>query len=218
VTIGIVGFGKLGTVLARLAQRAGYRVISAASGDPANITLIAEVLTPGVETARAADAIDAADIVILAVPLHALHALPLDRLDGKVVVDAANHWLDVDGPRETLIAENETSSKYVQRLTPRARVVKAFNHLGYHDLDERSRPRFAADRIAMAVAGDDEDAMHKVAELVDTLGFDPLIVGSLADSRLMEPGHPAFGAVLPQTQLKPLVIPWSMSTAIPHRA
>jgi predicted dinucleotide-binding enzyme len=58
-----------GPVIARVAIDAGYRVSIAASGDPEQIELIAQVLVPGAEPRWAADAA-AADIVVLAIPLH----------------------------------------------------------------------------------------------------------------------------------------------------
>lgn len=201
VTIGVLGFGKVGTVLARRARGAGYRVLAAGSGDPAVIALTAEVLTPGVQPGWAADVADAADIVILALPLRAHRDLPAAQLEGKIVVDAVNHWAEVDGPRERWLHPEGSSSEHLRDTLPGARIVKGFNHLGYHDLDERARPAGAPDRVAIGLASDDQDAMAQVATLVDAMGFDPVVVGALRAGRALEPGSPAFGAVLSVTDL-----------------
>lgn len=195
--IGILGAGKVGTVLARLAVAAGEEVLIAGSGDPAEISLTIEVLAPGARAAWAKEVAEQADVVVLALPLRNYRQIPVEELSGKLVVDGMNYWWETDGPRERILPDGMPSTQAVAELLPDSTVVKALNHMGYHDLEDEARPEGSSERKAIAVAG--EKGVEEVASLVSALGFDPVII---SDGTKLEPGSPAFGANLPADELQ----------------
>jgi len=210
-TVGILGAGKVGTVLARLALAAGHRVLISGSGDPEKIALTISVLAPGAIATTSADAAAGADVVILALPLGKYRALPVDALEDKLVIDSMNYWWEVDGNRDDLAHPVKSTSELIQGFLPRSTLVKAFNHMGYHDLDEEPRSRGETGRKGIAIAGDDESARRTVAALVDDFGFDPVEIGRLRTGRMLEPGHDLFGANVSADEIR-------TSTQAPTRA
>ncbi|GBD69107.1 putative uncharacterized protein [Tetragenococcus halophilus subsp. halophilus] len=205
MTIGILGAGKLGTTLARLAIAAGYDVLIAGSGSVEKISLTVEVLAPGVQAMTAKEAAERADIVLLALPLGKYQTIPQAELSGKIVIDAMNYWWEVDGKENTISDFQISSSEVVQNFLEDSIVVKAFNHMGYHDLEDETRPIGESDRKAIAYATDNESVGGRVAQIVDDLGFDPLFIGALKNGIILEPGSPLFGADLVKEELQAAV-------------
>jgi predicted dinucleotide-binding enzyme len=205
--IAVLGAGHVGPVIARVAIAAGYDVTIAASGDPARIALVTEVLIPGAEPRWAADAVDGADVVVLAIPIHRFAAFDAGLVAGRLVVDTMNYWPPVDGVQEMFEDRRYGSSELVQRRLASSTVVKTLNHLGYHELEDDRRPAGSSDRRALGVAGDDPAAVDVVADVIDRMGYDAVGLGSLRAGRLLEPGGPVFGVALRRAELELAVHP-----------
>jgi predicted dinucleotide-binding enzyme len=200
--IAVLGAGHVGPVIARVAQEAGYPVSIAASGDPEQIDLIIQVLAPGAEPRWAAEAVEEADLVVLAIPLHKFTTLDPALLDRKLVVDTMNYWPPVDGVQEMFEDRRSSSSEIVQRRLVGSTVVKTLNHIGYHELDDERRPSGSPERRAIGVAGDDPRAVDGVADLIERIGYDAVRLDRLSAGRLLEPGGPVFGVSLSRTEFE----------------
>lgn len=204
-TIGILGAGKLGIVLSQLALKAGYKVHIAGSGDPKKIALSAQVLAPGAIVSTATEVAATSDVIILALPLGKFRNIPRVELANKLVIDAMNYWWEVDGDRDGFLDPVQSSSEAVQEFLNHSRVVKALNHMGYHDLHDEPRIPGEPERKAIAVAGSDRQDVDAVSKIIDALGFDPLFIGNLAEGKKLEPGGAVFGANVTVHQLQKLL-------------
>lgn len=201
-SIGILGAGKVGIVLAQLALKAGFTVYIAGSGSPENIALTVKILAPGAVATTNTDAARLGDIVILALPLSKYKTIPKNELTGKLVIDAMNYWEEVDGPRSDTLPDEISSSEAIQTYLNNSRVVKALSHMGYHELHDFHQPEHTEGRKAIALAGDSASDLATVGSFINAIGFDPLIIGPLASGRILEPGGPAFGTSLSKAELE----------------
>jgi 8-hydroxy-5-deazaflavin:NADPH oxidoreductase len=198
--LAVLGAGHVGPVIARLAIKAGYPVTIATSGNPDDIALITELVIPGAQPRWAADAIADADIVVLAIPLHRFVDIDPGLLNGKLVVDAMNYWPASDGMLAPF--EGGASSEIVARRLASSTVVKALNHIGYGELEDRALPPGTPNRRAAGVAGDDPWGVAMIAGMIDGLGYDPVRLDSLKAGRLLQPGGPVFGVVLTRPEFE----------------
>jgi 8-hydroxy-5-deazaflavin:NADPH oxidoreductase len=199
--LAVLGAGHVGPVIARLAIKAGYQVSIATSSDPDNLALITELLIPGAEPRQVEGAIADADMVVLAIPLHRFSGLDPSVLADKLIIDAMNYWPSSDGLLEDFEG-SAGSTEIVARKLPNSTVVKALNHIGYHELEENARPTGSPDRRATAVASDSSRGLSAVTEFVDRIGYDVVPLPSLVAGRVLQPGGPVFGLALARPEFE----------------
>ncbi|MEH0826167.1 MULTISPECIES: NADPH-dependent F420 reductase [unclassified Micromonospora] len=189
--IGIIGSGHIGGTLTRRLRSLGHDVAVANSRGPESLAdLAAET---GARAVSVEDAVQGAELVVIAIPLKAVPQLPAALFDGKLVVDANNYYPQRDGDLPELLDRSLSSSRWTADHLKGARVVKVFNNIQAAHLMDEGKPAGAAGRIALPVAADDADAKRTVMGLVDELGFDPVDAGTLDESWRQQPDTPVYG-------------------------
>lgn len=192
-TIGLVGAGHIGSTLARLAVAAGHDVVLSNSRGPETLRDLVEELGPQACAATPQEAAKAADLAVVTVPLVALRDLPATELAGKVVMDTINYYPERDGHVAALDDECTTTSELVQEHLADSRVVKVFNNITSGALGALARPAGSPDRSALAVAGDDAEAKTAVTAFLDSIGYDALDLGPLAEGWRTQRDTAAYG-------------------------
>lgn len=125
-----------------------------------------------------------ADVALLAVPWRSVPDVltAAGDLAGKVLLDCTNPLTpDFAG---LSVGTTTSAGEEVARLAPKARVVKIFNTNGVRNMAD---PDYGGSRVTMLCAGDDPEANRIAAALATDLGFDPVELGPLSASRLLEP-------------------------------
>jgi 8-hydroxy-5-deazaflavin:NADPH oxidoreductase len=194
--IGIIGAGQIGGTLARRLTALGHDVSIANSRGPETLAALAR--ETGAKPATVEQGARAGDVVIVAIPVKNVPRLPDGLFEGVpadvVVVDTGNYYPKRDG-RIDAIENGTTESRWVSEQLGRP-VLKVFNTIYANHLLERGKPKGAAGRIALPVAGDDRRAKEVIIRLLDELGFDGVDAGGLDESWRQQPGTPVYGTDL----------------------
>ena len=192
-TIGFIGSGHIGSQMARLAVAQGHDVVLSNSRGPETLAGLVSELGPQARAATPAEAAEAADLAVVTVPLRAIASVPVEPLAGKIVIDTNNYYPQRDGQIAELDAESTTTAELLQRHLPASRVVKAFNHIYAAQLTTDGLPTGSPGRRALAVFGDDPDAVATVGRLIDSFGFDALEVTPLSEGWRIQRDTPGYG-------------------------
>jgi predicted dinucleotide-binding enzyme len=199
--IGTIGAGHIGGTIGGLWVKNGHKVFFS-SRHPEELKDLVAGLGPLAQAGSVDQAIAFADIVLITVPYGALPQLGRDHataLKGKIVLDTCNAVAGRDGPIADEVEANGigvTSQKYL----PGTRLMRAFNTMSYKIFaSEANRPD---PKLAVPIAGDDQQAVQVAAGLVRDAGFDPVIVGKLADAKLFQRGGPGYGQQVSAAELR----------------
>jgi predicted dinucleotide-binding enzyme len=193
IKIGVIGSGRIGGTLGALWAKAGHEVMFS-DRDPEQAKRAAEGLGASARTGSAKEAVAFGDAVLIAVPYSALPAIAQEvgaELKGKVMIDPNNPIPKRDGdmavePRE------KGAAVATAAMFPGVRTFRAFNAIGYATFQKEAHR--APPRLAVPVAADDPAALKLGMQLVEDAGFEPVHVGTLAQSKVFDLGGPAGGA------------------------
>ena len=189
--IGIIGSGQVGGTLGRVWAGAGHTVMFS-SLDLEKDKALAASVGPNARAGTSREAAAFGDVVLVSVPYHALPAVGKDvgaLLKGRVVIDTCNPFPGRDG-EVGVWAREKGAGLASAELLPGARIVRAFNAVGYMRMAEASK---GERRYGMPIASDDPKAVAIASGLIREIGYEPVLIGSLEKGRHLVPGTPLAG-------------------------
>jgi predicted dinucleotide-binding enzyme len=199
--IGFIGSGNIGGAIGELMARAGHEVFFS-SRNPDNLKPLVARVGARARAGTPKEAIAFADVVFLGVPYSSMPQIGQDyaaALKGKIVIDAGNPNPRRDGAiAEAAVAKGAGIA--TQEHLPGARIVRAFNQLNNKVF--LSQAHRAGEKVAVPLGGNDKEALAVVSRLVSDAGFDPVIVGSLAESKSFDSSAPIFLKTLTARELR----------------
>lgn len=188
--IGILGTGDVGKALGNGFIALGHEV-KMGSRDAKNEKAVAWASGAGAKASAGtfADAVKFGDVIVLALAWsgaeNALQLAGPDNFSGKVVIDAINPLVFEPGKGPALaVGHTDSGGEHVQRWLPSARVVKAFNIVGFAHM---FKPDFPGGPPDMFICGNDDAAKTTVTEILIDFGWPAIDVGGIEGSRLLEP-------------------------------
>lgn len=201
IPLGTIGAGHIGGTIGGLWVKNGHRVFFS-DRHPEQLKDLVASLGSLAKAGTVEQAIAFGDAILLTVPYSAIPQIGHDyaaQLKGKIVLDTCNAVPARDGAIAEEVEKNGIGVT-TQKYFPGARIVRAFNTMSYMYFQEQAnRPD---PKLAVPIAGDDADAVRIAAGLVRDAGFEPVVVGKLADARLFQRGGPGYGQRVSAEELK----------------
>ena len=189
-TIAIIGAtGNMGSAIAKSLAKGNYRLLFFAHKQQKVQQLINEIKSahPNADIDSMDCFFDAsweADIIIPAVNYKVEKEVAeriKDVATQKIVISISNPLNEQNGG--LLTPADSSAAEELQDYLPNSKVVKAFNTVFARDF---SQPVIDGKQADVLIAGNDDDSLETVSELVAEAGFNPIIAGDLSTSRTLE--------------------------------
>jgi hypothetical protein len=193
--IGIVGSGKVGGAIGSSWVRAGHEVMFSSRHIEHDKELAAR-LGSNAYAGTPREAAAFGEVVMISVPYHALPDVRDDLGDlikGKVVIDTCNPFEWRDGELATWAREKGAGLASLE-LLPGARIVRAFNAIGYVSMGNAHKQ---PGRVGMPITSDDAGAIEIALPLIRDIGYEPVVVGGMEMGKYLMPGTPLAGERTP---------------------
>jgi 8-hydroxy-5-deazaflavin:NADPH oxidoreductase len=191
--IGIIGSGKIGSLLGRLWVDAGHEV-RFSSRHPERLAALARELGPLASTGTPEDTAAFGEVLLVSVPYNALPDVGRELanlLAGKIVLETGNPYSQKEGDiAATVRSSGEGTGAWSARFFPGARVVRAFNTVWDKTLAQGAHRQ--GDQIGIPLASDDREALDTAERLVRDAGFDPVVVGGLETAKRFDVGSAVY--------------------------
>lgn len=195
--IGIVGSGRVGSAVGGAWVKAGHEVMFSSLDLEADKKLAAS-LGPNARAGTPREAAAFGTVVVISVPYRALPGVGKDLADlikGKIIIDTSNPIVARDGDIAVAAREKGAGLASIEYL-PGARIVRAFNAVGFARMAEAAG---RTERMGMPIAGDDQNAITVASGLIRDVGYEPVLVGTLAKmGKHLIPGTPLAGERSPE--------------------
>jgi 8-hydroxy-5-deazaflavin:NADPH oxidoreductase len=196
--VGFIGAGTLTKTFGRHLINAGHDIVVSNSRGPETLIEFVAALGPNAQVGTKQQAADC-DVVILATNWVSVPQA-LEGIDwhGRILIDATNAHMNakpdisLEGVKRSIAAlKGRTSSEIVAELAAGARVVKSISNMPMGWIQDFSSHK---PKTVIFTSGDDSEAKHVVIDLINSIGFVAVDLGTLAKGGAMhQVGAPLSG-------------------------
>lgn len=204
--IGIIGSGKIGGTIGTHWAQAGHEVFFS-SRHPETLRDLAKQAGSNAQYGSIEAAAAFGEVLLISIPFGKIGELrqKIGSQAGKVIIETNNYYPVRDGlgPGVEMQASGQRESEWTASYFPEASVAKAFNTISFRVFQTQA---FAQpQRVAVPYAAQDERAKTMTQDLIESIGFDTVYVGTLSETAVMQPDGVVYVKAIGKESLQKLI-------------